>query len=48
MAEGTLLAITLEEEGEFELIGGNGSWLLRINGEDIEANNLRFSLMGTG
>ncbi len=40
MAEGTLLAITLEEEGEFELIGGNGSWLLRINGEDIEANNL--------
>ncbi len=40
MTEGTLLAITLEENGERKLTGGNGYWLLRINGADIESNNL--------
>lgn len=40
MTEGSLLAITLEENGELKLTGGNGYWLLRINGADIESNNL--------
>ena len=40
MTEGSLLAITLEENGERKLTGGNGYWLLRINGADIESNNL--------
>ena len=40
LSEGTLLAVTIEENGSLSLIGGDGSWILRINGSETEEDNL--------